>query len=281
MLSDKDILDYLNGKHIRIFTSSPYNGAGREFNKDKQIQLGSVDLRVFPEIKRFIPDFDRNLSLDVLHKNDYIKPEVLKADEKLIIKPGEIILASTLEMVVLSEEFAGFITGRSSVARLGVMVQCCQDFINPGHGQTIPLQLVNLSPNTVELDQDVPLCQLILFRLATPSNCRYVDKADSKYKKETGPLPSKLYEDKKSGDKISEDKISEGKASVLDKPYKRFDVKSFLRRYISPLLPSLVMSTFFTVLIYNNIASLNIPVWLIVAAVVLVLYIWMRKDEEK
>lgn len=66
-----------------------------------------------------------------------------------------------METVQLTEQFAALISGRSSFARLGIMVHCCQEFIKPGHGQTIPLQIINLSPYTVELDMNVPICQII------------------------------------------------------------------------------------------------------------------------
>lgn len=51
----------------------------------------------------------------------------------------------TLEKVSLSGEFAGIISGRNSVGRLGVLEHCAAEFIKPGHWSTIPLQLVNAS----------------------------------------------------------------------------------------------------------------------------------------
>jgi dCTP deaminase len=273
MLSDRDILRYLNDRHISVYTPPQY-GEENGFDTDKQVRPGSIDLRVLPEIKRFIPDFNRNLSLDVLRDNIYTKPESLARGEKLMIKPGEIILASTLEIVILSESFAGFITGRSSVARMGLMVQCCQSFINPGHGQPIPLQLVNLSSNVMELDQDVPICQLILFKLATPSFRRYADKPDSKYANEVEPQQSKLYQDKP-GYRDEADG-----ASAADKDDKKRRAKLFVKKYMSPFMPAFIMNTLLIPFLYNRIASLIIPGWILFAAIISALYIWIRRDEK-
>ena len=127
--------------------------------------MGAIDLRFRNEYKK-IELMGKNLMLtyDMIKNHSYTKPYELKADEKLVIKPGEIILTTTMETVQLTEQFAALISGRSSFARLGIMVHCCQEFIKPGHGQTIPLQIINLSPYTVELDMNVPICQIIFFK---------------------------------------------------------------------------------------------------------------------
>lgn len=90
---------------------------------------------------------------------------------------------------------ASILTGRSSLARLGVMVRCCRSFINPSHGQSIPLQIINLGPSKVGLDLKVLIYQMILFELRTPSSQRYIHQNDAKYKNEITPINSKIYEE--------------------------------------------------------------------------------------
>lgn len=191
MLSDTDIRSlWGEDKDIFITTNHEYE---IEFNIDKQLQLGSIDLHFGHEYHTIKPD--EVLDYQGMKDGNYVIPHHLKKGEFLHLKPGEMILTTTLEQVRLSKRIAGFVTGRSSVARLGVMVQCCQDFINPGHGQTIPLQIINLSPSEVVLDLNVPICQIVLFRLRTPASAAYVDENDSKYKNEISPITSKLWEE--------------------------------------------------------------------------------------
>lgn len=161
VLSDVDIREFW-GKGIEIDT---YQKGDWAFDLDKQLQLGSIDLRFRPDYKKFNLNEKDTIKYDSILQKRYTTPYDLDVDENLVLNPGDVVLTTTLETVRLSEEFAGILTGRSSIARLGIMVHCCQEFINPGHGQPIPLQLINLSPRTVELDRRIPICQLVILKL--------------------------------------------------------------------------------------------------------------------
>lgn len=191
MLSDTDIRG-LWGEDKDIFITTNHD-FGIDFNIDKQLQLGSIDLHLGHEYNTIKPGVV--LDYEGMKKGDYVEHHDLKKGELLRLKPGEMILTTTLEQVRLSKRIAGFVTGRSSVARLGVMVQCCQEFINPGHGQTIPLQVINLSPSEVVLDLSVEVCQIVLFKLRTPASLAYVDESDAKYKDEIRPMASRYWLD--------------------------------------------------------------------------------------
>lgn len=189
MLSDQDIRHYWK-KGIYVYDTE------KKFDLEKQLQLGAIDLRFRNEYKKIeLMGKNQMLTYDMIKNHSYTKPYELKADEKLVIKPGEIILTTTMETVQLTEQFAALISGRSSFARLGIMVHCCQEFIKPGHGQTIPLQIINLSPYTVELDMNVPICQIIFFKLVTSASEKYVDRNGAKYSEEVAPESSKIYEE--------------------------------------------------------------------------------------
>ena len=191
LLSDTDIKTLL-GKHIKI--TSPGNET--VMYSEKQIQVGSIDLHFQREFKRIhIPD-GKVLTYDMIEKHNYTEEDKVVGDGKLRIEPKEILLTTTLETIRLSPDIAGFVYGRSSIARLGIMVHCAQAFINPGHGSTIPLQIVNMAPCPVELDFEIPICQLVLFALNTPASVSYSEKMDSKYKYEEFPGDSKIYLDK-------------------------------------------------------------------------------------
>lgn len=282
MLSDEDIKNYF-GKEINIFTSEKKGDLA--FNLDEQLQLGSIDLRFRHECKRIKLTKDDILDYTMLKKHNYTEMFELTDDEKLIIEPGEIILTTTLEIVNLSEKIAGILTGRSSIARLGVMVHCCQSFINPGHGQSIPLQIINLGPSKVELDLKVPICQLILFELKTPSSQRYIHQNDAKYKDEITPINSKIYEE--SEDILEKDRSYRGN----NKKNKRKESKIIksLNKYLVPFLPSIIMiliiSPFIDYFIIDNTINdllkkiINFPLPIIVGLILLLLYIYCKQNE--
>jgi len=274
MLSDIDIRQNLGG-NIQIFTE--HKDGEFSFNPDKQIQPGSIDLRFRNDFKRFKSNYKGNLTREALVNNDYTTPFSLSNSEKLVIQPREIILTTTLETVIISKDYAGLITGRSSIARLGVMVQCCQDFVNPGNGQAIGLQLINLSPFPVELDLRVPICQLILFRLGTSASISYVEMKDAKYAGEGSPRTSLIHTE------YADDKT---RGNIADNFFK--GSKQALNRYVAPFLPPLIMLLIITPLISSvndfSISSVisaiaAIPIVYIVALIAVVLYLWLRKGK--
>lgn len=179
----------------------------------------------------------------------------------------------------MSDDFAGIITGRSSFARLGLMVQCCQDFINPGLKNSVALQLINVSPYPIELNINIPICQLVIVKMVGTPSKGYNDKNDSKYKGETDFLGSKIYKEINNTD-ITNNTTSKGK-------YEFKNILSFLHKYIEPLLPSLVMLLIITPSI-NAISNVNIlqalgkiSVSNILIIVTLVVYIILKRRDDK
>ena len=269
MLSDQDILTYWkNG--ISIFTSE--NG-DLAFDLEKQLSYGSIDLRFRYEYRKIKLNKDEILTYSRLEKRDFTDLCQLKAGEKLLINPGEIIFTTTLETVNLSEEFAGIVTGRSSIARLGIMVHCCQEFINPGHGQPLPLQLINMGPCPVELDMSVPVCQLVVFKLVTPASNSYRHAPTSKYADEISPLESKIYE--------------EARSNITNEKSKSKRIKKFCERYILPFLPSAISTLFLVPIVYSSLNKTSIadfftviiklPTAIIFSIGLIILYIWIKK----
>lgn len=279
MLSDVDIRKYF-GNGIEIFTE--HRGDELQFDLNKQLQLASIDLRFRNECKRFKENINSSITYEMLQNREYTTPFEICNNKKLKIEPGEIIFSTTLETVKISNDFAGIITGRSSIARLGIMVHCCQEFINPGQCAPIALQITNLGKYPVELDLRFPICQLVLFKLSSPSSKSYSEMKSSKYKNESEPMQSKIYQD---GEK-SEESVS---GEYLGKKSSKWKlIKSFLKKYISPLLPSVIMLLIITPAlsniegmtlsnIFSSIKELSFTWILIIIA--LVAYIFSRKDE--
>lgn len=282
MLSDNGIREYFK-KGIDIYTDEK---DGSSFELEKQLHVGSIDIRFRHLCKRIHLENDSVLSYELLRNHSYTKPFELKDNEKLRIEPGEIIITTSLEIVNLSKEFAAIVTGRSSIARLGIMVHCCQEFIHPGHGQAIPLQIINLSPYPVELEQSVPICQIVFFKLATAASEKYVDRIDAKYAEEIDPEGSKIYEEINSinNEIITKEKTDKFKKDVIG-------AQKFLRKYISPFLPSaisfLIITPFLNEYIVDKTWSdflsvlKNLPAPVISAVILLIIFIISKRGEEK
>ena len=275
MLSDVDIRQ-LFGNEIKIYTE--YKHGDFAFNLDSQLQLASIDLRFRNECKRFKKGLNGNLCFEMLKNHAYTEPFEISNDEVLVINPGEMIFTTTLETVVISNKYAGIITGRSSFARLGIMVHCCQEFINPGQGSPIALQIVNLGAYPIELDMRIPICQLILFKLNTPASDSYSKKTTSKYKNESSFISSKIYEE------------TTTPHTTKGKPTRKTLLTVILRRYLYPFLPSLIIALFFLPLIQKaeklSIAELiqtllSTPVSLLILVTCVIIFIYLRKKDKE
>ena len=281
MLSDNGIKEYFK-KGIDIYTDEK---DGFSFDLDKQLHVGSIDLHFRHLYRRINLANDEVLSYKRIQDHDYTQPFELRKDEKLIIEPGEIILTTTSEIVNLTEDFAAIITGRSSIARLGIMVHCCQEFIHPGHGQSIPLQIVNLSKHKVELEQSIPICQIVFFKLATPASKKYIDRFDAKYSKEKDPESSKIFQD------MPKEEQNEGIENKSSFKSRISQIRGFVNKYISPFIPSIITLLVITPFLKEYVmgktgwdvlqAIQRLPLPVLLSVILLAVFIFSKKGEGK
>jgi deoxycytidine triphosphate deaminase len=171
------------------------------FDPDVQIQPCSVDLRldnVFWNPRRNIRAIDLRKSklLDLSPRRYYIET-ALKESEYITIKPGELVLGRVYEKFTIPNDCAGKLEGRSSTSRLGLGIHISGDFINPAWSGHMPLQLVNYSRVTIKIFPFIPICQLMLIKLAkTPERLYGVTELQSKYMQDDGG-PSYWWRDKR------------------------------------------------------------------------------------
>jgi dCTP deaminase len=106
------------------------------------------------------------------------------------LAPGEFLLAHTVEEVRLSAYHAAFVTGRSSIGRLGLQIENA-GFIDPGFRGQITLELVNQAAKPIVLHAGIRICQFIIMGLDEPAMFPY----KGKYLGQAGPTISKIEED--------------------------------------------------------------------------------------
>jgi len=96
--------------------------------------------------------------------------EVVEKDwgERFILHPGELVLAATLEYVVLPMDLVAQLVTRSSYGRLGLITATAIQ-VQPGSSGVITLELVNLSQTPVALRAGQRIGQLVFEKLERPS----------------------------------------------------------------------------------------------------------------
>jgi len=183
-LCDKDIITKLPELEIETENSEFL------FEEEIQIQPCSIDLRLnniyWKPRKRLTIDL-RQAKLVETHPRRYYKKVVLKRGEHYTLRPGKVLFTSVYEKFTIPKDCAGKISGRSSFARLGIMVHLTCDFINPGYRGHMPLQLINLGSNSIKIFPYLPICQMQLIKLSNIPNKFYGDvNLQSKYMNDDG-----------------------------------------------------------------------------------------------
>lgn len=183
ILSDKSILDMIRSGELVI----------EPFDKSL-VGPSSVDLRLGNEFVIF-----ERTRIDVIDPKKPIQEytKVIKVNDNnfFIIHPGEFILATTLEYVKLPNHIAARIEGRSSIARLGVVVHSTGGFVDAGFEGQLTLEMSNLNMVPVKLYPKMKIAQLAFILQDKPSKVPYSIRKGSKYHKQKGPMPSKIHLD--------------------------------------------------------------------------------------
>lgn len=195
-LSDKDLNALLPELGFEA-----HNGH-HPFRAAEQIQPCSVDLRIASSfwrpsrrrywwrrpLSRHRPPVDlRQAHMQDLDPRRDWRPFTLDEGEAHTIKPGQVLMGRVYERFSIPSGYAGKIEGRSSFARLGLFVHCTGDFINPGWGGFMPLQLFNAGPYPIKITPYVSICQLMLVRLSSDPDRTYGQaELESKYVNDDG-----------------------------------------------------------------------------------------------
>lgn len=154
-------------------------------------QPSSVDLHLGEELLQMERQ-KRPIVVD--DESTYPTYDTVEADPYVTIPPLSFMLATTEEHVTFDNKAKGLLWGRSSVGRLGLIPHTA-GLVDAGYSGDLTLELVNLSPNPIELKKGMRLVQMTVHELRNPSTTDYGEQEGSKYQEQTGVTESRLYED--------------------------------------------------------------------------------------
>lgn len=145
-----------------------------EVGKHCPYDTHSVDLTLANEVSVPIPD-DMPASYDLSKKGNLAsflsknsKKIEITDDQPFKLAHGTFILARTVEKVALpipttgEKCLAARIEGKSSRARLGLLVHFTAPTVHPGFSGTLTLEMINLGPADIMLYPGVAIAQLIV-----------------------------------------------------------------------------------------------------------------------
>jgi len=171
------------------------------FNVEEQFGPSSLDLRLGSDFKLIrtsgITHLDplkkkEDIALDVARYTEVVE---IGPGEQFVLHPGDFALASTLEFVVLPNDIAARLEGRSTWGRLGLQVHATAGFVDPGFEGALTFELQNLGRVPIPLYSGIRIGQLCFFELSEPSKLPYQQKKFTKYARKTGTEGSRYYAD--------------------------------------------------------------------------------------
>ena len=196
-LCDTDIQRYLQDGIIKI---QPEPDASFISGLTVDIRLGNK-FRVFKDHAAPYIDLSGPKAQVQEALNSVMSDEIeLDDDKAFFLHPGELALAVTYESVTLPANIVGWLDGRSSLARLGLMVHVTAHRIDPGWSGNIVLEFFNSGKLPLALKPKMKIGAISFEVLSGYAERPYNARQDAKYKDQDGAIASRISADEKEGD---------------------------------------------------------------------------------
>ena len=157
------------------------------------MQPSSLDVRVDRLFRVFRNS--RYPYIDVKQAQEELTELVeVDGDDPFILHPGEFVLGSTLERIVLPDDLVARLEGKSSLGRLGLLIHSTAGFIDPGWDGHVTLELSNVANLPITIYPGMKIGQLSFVQLSEPAEKPYGSGGlGSKYQGQRGPTPSRYW----------------------------------------------------------------------------------------
>ena len=181
--------DWLIGECIEkgIIKISPLPKSWR-----KNIDQVSMDFHLGGNIKLFRAGTYRFIDTNRGLPDDAMEEINLKVGDPFILEPGAFAIATTQEDLKLPNDIIGRLEGKSSLARLGILVHSTAARFDPGWNGAPVLELGNLGPKPAILYCGMPICAFTFEKLSAPVKMPYAGSRSDRYSGSKKPVPSKI-----------------------------------------------------------------------------------------
>jgi dCTP deaminase len=180
ILSDGDIKKAIRSGKLKI---EPFD--------ESCIQPSSYDLKLASQVRVF--DNHKAGEIDVRNRQDISRIVKINGGG-FVLHPGEFILGSTVESFSVPNDLAGKLEGKSSLARLGLVIHATAGYVDPGFRGQLTFEMSNISRLPIRMYGEMKVAQICFVMMSSPAEVPYGDKRlGSKYFGQKGPTASKIY----------------------------------------------------------------------------------------
>lgn len=143
-----------------------------EFETIRSRGATSVDLRLGRWFRSFKQSQNPSVALSKLgaiqDNSDYptiqTREHFVPFGGKFVLHPGRFVLGATLEWLRLPRTLSGYVTGKSSLGRHGLIIETAAG-IHPSFSGCLTLELANVGEVPLEISPGMQICQLFLHRV--------------------------------------------------------------------------------------------------------------------
>ena len=115
--------------------------------------------------------------------------------DPFILHPGEFVLGSTSERVVVPDDLVARLEGKSSLGRLGLLIHSTAGYVDAGWDGQLTLELSNVANLPITLYPGMKIGQISFVQMTSAADNPYGSGVlGSKYLGQEGPRPSRYWE---------------------------------------------------------------------------------------
>ncbi|TGD19320.1 dCTP deaminase [Salmonella enterica subsp. enterica serovar Poona] len=191
-LCDRDIEAWLDEGRLSITPRPPVeriNGATVDVRLGNKFRTFRGHTAAFIDLSG--PKDEVSAALDRVMSDEIVLP----ARAPVSLPPGAVALAGTSDPVPLPPDVGGWLDGRSSLARLGLMVHVTAHRIDPGWSGCIVLEFYNSGKLPLALRPGMLIGALSFEPLSGPAARPYNRRQDAKYRDQQGAVASRIDKD--------------------------------------------------------------------------------------
>jgi dCTP deaminase len=181
-LNDTEIKNLLKDSPTLIFPKP----------EDDCISGITCDVHLSNTFKKYQNELDKNIVIDPSNGTQ-IKMEEFKIspNDRFVIPSLGFALGCTEEKVDIPNNIVAWVDGKSSLARLGLLIHISAPRIDPGFKGQIVLEFFNSNPYAIKLTPGMQIGALSFEKLSQQCENPYNRKKNAKYKNQSGAQESK------------------------------------------------------------------------------------------
>lgn len=145
----------------------------------------TIDFRLGPNIKHYTPDGLDTIDTRYTSKEEIegmMRHVVLKVDQPFILTPEIFVLTAALESLTLPKDLIGHLYGKSSLARLGIVVHSTAPRFDPGWVGNPALEIgTHLKNKKVIIYHPDPICAFSFEKMMASVDVGYAEKKNRSF----------------------------------------------------------------------------------------------------